>query len=95
MTKFASGRAASVETVRQARSFDAYKRRYVRLGLCYPCAAQAAYGHQLGFSLSKPPCHACQAVVDTFPVKRVNGWSSWSPRHGAKLSAGLRPRKAI
>jgi hypothetical protein len=94
MTKTMSGRAASVETLRQARLFDAYKRRYVRLGLCYACAAQAAWGHQLGFSLSKPPCPACQPVVNTFPVRRPNQWRSYSPRHGAKFSSGLRPQKA-
>lgn len=80
-----------VETLRQARTFDSNKRHYVSLGLCSPCAAQAAWGHQLGFSECKPPCQECQPHVDTLPVPKPNQWRSLSPRHGAKFSARLRP----
>jgi hypothetical protein len=81
-----------VETLRQARTFDSNKEHYVSLGLCNPCAAQAAFGHQLGFSRSKPPCQACRPVVALFSVKEANHWRSQSPRHGAKFSPQLRPR---
>ena len=81
-----------VETPGQARIFDAMKRHYVRLGLCYPCAAQAAWGHQLGFSRINPPCLECQSLVDTFPVARPGRWRSNSPRRGAKFSSSLRQR---
>lgn len=74
------------ETLRQARTFDLNKKHYVNLGLCNPCAAQAAWGHQLGFKESRPPCQECQTLVDSFPVPKPNGWYAWSPRHGAKFS---------
>lgn len=79
------------ETPRQARTFDSYKEHYLGLGLCGPCAAQAAFGHQLGFSRSKSPCEVCISLVAGFPVPETNSWRSSSPRHGAKLSPQLRP----
>ena len=47
------------ETLSEAKHWQARNSRYVALGLCYPCAAQAAYGHQLGFSRINPPCDGC------------------------------------
>jgi len=82
-----------VETPGQARIFDAMKRHYERLGLCRACAAQAAWGHQLGFSrVVHQPCHECQPIVDTFPVARPGRWRSYSPRRGAEFSSSLRQR---
>lgn len=80
-----------METLSQVRYFDTLKRRYVGFGLCQRCAAQAAWGHQLGFSRVHPPCAECQPVVNTFPVRRANGWSSSSPRRGARFSSSIRP----
>jgi hypothetical protein len=80
-----------VETIWQAWRFDAMKRHYQRLGLCRVCAAQAAWGHQLGFSRVKQPCHGCQPLVDTFPTARPGRWRSHSPRRGAESSPRLRP----
>lgn len=80
-----------VETLRQARIFDSAKRHYERLGLCGVCAAQAAWGHQLGFSGINPPCHRCQPIVDAFPVNKPGKWRSNSPRYGAKFSTLVRP----
>jgi hypothetical protein len=81
-----------VETLRQARIFDSTKRHYERLGLCRICAAQAAWGHQLGFSrVTKQPCRECQPFVDRFPRARPGKWRSYSPRSGAKFSLGVRP----
>lgn len=80
------------ETPRQARTFDHYKRHYVRLGLCRVCAAQAAFGHQLGFSRSKPPCNGCLAVVDSFPMAEPNDWRSSSPRRGVAFSPAIASR---
>lgn len=80
-----------VETPRQARTFDATKRHYERLGLCRTCAAQAGWGHQLGFSRINQPCKRCQALVDTFPVARSGRWRSNSPRRGASFSYTIRP----
>jgi hypothetical protein len=80
-----------VESNRQARTFDSTKLRYQRLGLCRFCAAQASWGHQLGFSRSNPPCDECQPLVDTFPVAKPERWKSTSPRRGAKFSSSLSP----
>lgn len=79
------------ETVRQATTFEAIRKHYVRLGLCSRCAPQAAYGHQLGFSRAQPPCKKCQPIVDTFPVAKPNQWRSNSPRRGAKFSDSICP----
>ncbi len=84
-------KSKKVETFWQAGTFDSTKRHYVRLGLCYPCAAQAAWGHQLGFSEIHQPCHECQSLVDTFPRVRPGRWRSYSPRSGAEFSIGVRP----
>lgn len=62
------------ETVRQAANWDCNKGRYLRQGLCGTCAAQAAWGHQIGFTRSRPPCHACVPAVAGFPTEAANGW---------------------
>lgn len=56
------------ETLRQAQTWDTTKNKYVDLGLCDVCAAQAAWGHQVGFTLSHPPCTTCALVVAMLPV---------------------------
>ena len=63
------------ETPRQVREWDLAKVRYLRRGLCPKCAAQAAWGHQDGaggWELLHPPCAACAALVEMFPVKTGN-----------------------
>ena len=76
------------ETMRQARTWDMVKTKYVAAGLCHKCAAQAAWGHQLGFGFRstrnwpdedrgiKPPCETCAPIVATFPVPAGTG-SPW------------------
>jgi hypothetical protein len=53
----------------QARAFDRKKKRYRRLGLCHPCASQAAWGHQCGFGKGRihDPCATCAPIVAGFP----------------------------
>lgn len=79
------------ETQAEADHWQRRNNRYVRLGLCYPCAAQCAYGHQLGFSRIHPPCEACQPIVDTFPYPAVGPWRKVldpgdAKRHDAKAA---------
>lgn len=64
------------ETLRQAQTWDAVKVRYLRAGFCEVCAAQAAWGHQLGFSHVNNPCHGCigKAVPDRSGV-RASKWA--------------------
>lgn len=64
------------ETMAQARAFDRKKKRYRRLGLCQPCAAQAAWGHQLGFGDLRPPCTECLPIVAALPDDGPRG-SKW------------------
>lgn len=78
------------ETPRQARTFSTVKGHYLTLGLCSPCAAQAAFGHQLGFSRSKPPCNSCRAIIASFPVEEPGPWRSRSPRRGASAPWSVR-----
>lgn len=67
------------ETLRQARRWDEVKADYLRQGLCGPCAAQAAYGHQLGWHRISPPCDVCFPIVVRFPGKGTGDWRSSRP----------------
>ncbi len=62
------------ETLRQAQRWEHCKRRYLGVLDCHPCAAQAAWGTQCGFSVIHRPCDSCRAKVDILPVPAVNGW---------------------
>jgi hypothetical protein len=75
------------ETPGQAASWLTRMNKYLELGLCHGCAAQAAYGHQNGFAPHEhvrgghmviesiqPPCKACALVVAGFPVPAAGGW---------------------
>jgi hypothetical protein len=63
------------ETIRQAKRWDVAANKAERLGLCRKCAGQHAWGLQIGFGLSHPPCPTCAAVVDAIGgEERPNGW---------------------
>jgi len=75
------------ETASQASSWTVRKNKYLVLGLCEACAAQAAWGHQLGFAPHEhvrsgrtvleginPPCTECAPIVAEFPVEGAGGW---------------------
>ncbi|MPV50276.1 hypothetical protein GCG21_09725 [Pseudactinotalea sp. HY160] len=63
------------ETMREARTWEVVKNRALDYGLCHACAAQLAYGHQLGFtSTTHEPCGECLWIVATLPVAKSNGW---------------------
>ena len=47
------------ETLRQARRWDETAARYRAQGLDPSCAAQLAWGHQVGFSQVHPVCGEC------------------------------------
>jgi hypothetical protein len=69
-------KAERPETIAAARKWDAVANAYQRDSLCRACAGQAAWGHQVGFSLIKPPCPACAPVVAMFPQEAAAG-SGW------------------
>jgi hypothetical protein len=76
------------ETMSQARTWQIHNNRYVDLGLCYPCAAQAAYGHQLGFSRIHPPCEVCAPIVAGFEFPAVAPWrKTLQARHAIRARA--------
>lgn len=68
---------AAPETLAQARTWEIVKGNYLADGLCYPCAAQAAWGHQAGWSGIRPPCDDCAPVVAGFPVAAGGHWRRW------------------
>lgn len=81
------------ESLRQARSFDLLNARYIAAGLCPRCAAQAAFGHQIGFHSVYPPCPDCEGVVQAFQTPRCNGWKSLAPKpRQRKLRTASRER---
>lgn len=66
-TRGGSPSASSPETPGQARIWIIVRNNYTRFGLCFGCAAQAAWGHQNGFLTVKPPCEACIEAVALLP----------------------------
>ena len=77
-----SGRASEhkPETIHQARDWDRYKNTYLAGGLCHRCSAQAAWGHQCGFTLIRPPCEECVLLVAALPERAAG--AVWR-RHGS------------
>lgn len=69
-------RQEAPETLGQARVWQRKNGRYLIAGLCYTCAAQAAWGHAQGFEKIKPPCDECLPVVRIFPTPGPKG-SPW------------------
>jgi hypothetical protein len=65
------------ETIDQARRWDVVKARAIAFGMCNRCAAQYAWGLQIGFARSHPPCGSCALLIG--PVigeARPNGWKN-------------------
>jgi hypothetical protein len=54
--------SAAPETLRQARRWDENAKRNRRAGMHDDCAAQAAWGRQLGASNVRPVCDECAAM---------------------------------
>jgi hypothetical protein len=69
------------ESLSQARAWDRCRAKYAAAGLCDACAAQAAWGHQIGFGYVstrpwleadrriKAPCESCAPIVAAFPAE--------------------------
>lgn len=86
--KLKTDKTLKPETPGQARAWQKNKKRYLQAGLCHTCAAQAAWGHQVGFSFRssrewpeqdrkiKPPCPECATIVANFPEAAAEG-SQW------------------
>jgi hypothetical protein len=63
------------ETLHQAQRWDVQCARARSVGLCDRCSAQYAWGLQLGFALSHPPCSACATILAAADGEaRLNGW---------------------
>jgi hypothetical protein len=61
--------------MRQAQTWETNKGRGLNLGPCEKCAAQYAWGIQIGFTMAKPPCNTCQALMAELPGRnRLNEW---------------------
>lgn len=51
------------ETTGQAVTWSGLNKKYKEAGLCDRDAAQAAYGHQLGFARIHNPCTPCSKIT--------------------------------
>lgn len=82
----ATGTARRSESGSQARRWDWIKTRYLQDGFCDACAAQAAYGHQLGFSQVAPVCDRCRGKVPTYREagERAHHWAGSVLRSAAE-----------
>lgn len=65
------------ETLRQARTFEEVRARYVGDGFCAACSVQAAFGHQMGFSQVTAACVECQEKRPTyrFAAEDAHRWA--------------------
>ena len=54
------------ESSRQATIWESVRASYAASGFCPSCAAQAAYGHQLGFSQVPSVCDSCRGRKATW-----------------------------
>jgi hypothetical protein len=84
-------RPSPAETLCQARTWEVVKLRYIDVGLCERCAAQAAWGHQTqagGWHGLRPPCASCAPVVAAFGLPKTNDdWRKLdSPAHRKRQS---------
>lgn len=84
------------ETKSECNEWGATKSHYLKHGLCQRGAAQAAYGHQHGFSQIEPPCEECRAVASRFPVEKLSqDWRSKPYRDGRTgFSIASKPSRA-
>lgn len=60
-TPLPRAKADRPETLSQVKSWDRNKLHYSLAGFCDTCAAQAAWGHQIGFSRVRRPCRVCSS----------------------------------
>src|SRR5690606_10003832 len=76
------GDPMTAETLEQARTWDRVKTAYLRDGFCDPCAAQAAWGHQNGFTRVRPICGLCVGTIPTYrhAGERARTWAKM-PSH--------------
>jgi hypothetical protein len=66
---------ARPESLDQARRCDVQKNRAIAHGMCNRCAGQYAWGLQIGFTHSRPPCSTCAVILAATPGEaRPNGW---------------------
>ncbi len=93
LTEKVKAKADRPETMRTAIAWQTVKNHYVTLGLCHVCAAQAAYGHQVGFTRINQPCPDCAGVVVGFPDGAANGWRSQSYVKARRGAYGLQPEQ--
>jgi hypothetical protein len=81
------------ETLEQAKRWDVQKSRAIAHGLCVSCASQYAWGLQIGFTHSHPPCTKCAAIVGaTVGEARLNGWRNMRLRNVGTADSGERSR---
>lgn len=68
------------ETMGQARTWDAIVSKYRLTGFCDRCAAQAAWGHQLGFTHVRPVGECCRGrEVPPGRGDRARRWAIGAP----------------
>jgi hypothetical protein len=64
------------ETIREAATWENVKGHAFRYGLCHVCAAQLAWGHQIGFAvIEREPCDECRPLIAALP--RTTGHPAW------------------
>lgn len=84
--------ATRPETLDQAHRCDVQKSRAIARGLCDKCAGQYAWGLQVGFTHSRPPCSSCAVILAATPGEtRPNGWVNMRLRNLGTDDTGQLP----
>lgn len=70
-----SVKTATPETPAQVAEWTRRNSQYAEALGCYRCAAQLAWGHQVGFGrLEHQPCDDCAPLVAAFPQPTGGAW---------------------
>jgi hypothetical protein len=57
----------------QAKNWQANLQAHINVGLCHRCAAQVAWGIQIGFKhLEHSPCRECEPIINMLPRSTSN-----------------------
>jgi hypothetical protein len=90
-TRQSSASSRRTESFRQARTFDEVRATYRADGFCSRCAAQASFGHQLGFAVVACICVSCHGKRANyrFAAEHAQRWSGATPTLPARHQNGV------
>jgi hypothetical protein len=86
-------KAVKPETQSQAETWTRVETNAALFGLDHRCAAQLAWGAQLGFANVHEPCDDCKALLADQPTVRPGGWRTPAGTLSLRSTWGLAPAR--